>query len=147
MRTTKDRIRHTLLFEAIALVLATTAAALVLENSITKIGTLAITLSLIAMGWNYLYNLWFDQWQHHTPPNKRSFKMRLVHVMGFEGGLLIATLPLVAWWLEMSLWHAFLTDMGFTLFFMMYAFAFNWAYDLVFPVTPQLTPATAAVSE
>lgn len=135
MRTTKDRIRHTLLFEAIALVLSTAVAALVLENSVTEIGSLALTLSLIAMGWNYVYNLWFDHWQHLTPPHKRSFKLRLVHVMGFEGGLLIATLPLVAWWLNMPLWHAFLTDISFTLFFMVYAFAFNWAYDQVFPVS------------
>ncbi|WP_372834493.1 PACE efflux transporter [Pontibacterium sp.] len=147
MRTTKDRIRHTLLFEAVALVLSTAVAALVLENSVTEIGSLAIILSLIAMGWNYQYNLWFDCWQHHTPPNKRSLKLRLVHIVGFEGGLLIATLPLVAWWLNMPLWHAFLTDMGFTLFFMVYAFAFNWAYDLLFPVNPQRNTATVGMSE
>lgn len=134
MRTTKDRIRHTLLFEGVAIVLSTAAAALILENSVAEIGALAIVMSLIAMVWNYAYNLWFDRWQHHTPPNKRSFKMRLLHVVGFEGGLLAGCLPLVAWWLDMTLWHAFLTDIGFTLFFMVYAFVFNWVYDQVFPI-------------
>lgn len=134
MRTTKDRIRHTLMFEGVAVVLSTVIAALVLDNSVAEIGTLAIALSLVAMAWNYAYNLWFDRWQHHTPPNKRSVKMRVVHAVGFEGGLLTVSLPLVAWWLDMSLWLAFLTDVGFALFFMVYAFIFNWVYDQVFPI-------------
>lgn len=134
MRTTKDRIRHTLLFEGIAVVLSTVIATLILQNTVAEIGTLAIALSLVAMAWNYAYNLWFDRWQHHTPPNKRSFKMRVLHAAGFEGSLLTVSLPLVAWWLNMPLWHAFLSDVGFTLFFMLYAFVFNWMYDLVFPI-------------
>ncbi len=143
MRTTLDRIRHTLLFEGVALVLATGAATLVLENSATTIGTLAVTMSLIAMGWNYLYNLWFDRWLQ-IAPSQRSFKIRALHALGFEGGLLVATLPLVAWWLDMTLWHAFLTDIAFTLFFLIYAFAFNWAYDQIFPAQAELKPARLA---
>lgn len=143
MRTTLDRIRHTLLFEGVALVLATGAATLVLENSATTIGTLAVTMSLIAMGWNYLYNLWFDRWLQ-IAPSQRSFKIRALHALGFEGGLLVATLPLVAWWLDMTLWHAFLTDIAFTLFFLIYAFVFNWAYDQIFPVQAELKPVRLA---
>ena len=41
---------------------------------------------------------------------------------------------LVAWWLDMTLLQALLLDIGFAIFFIAYAFACNWAYDIVFPV-------------
>lgn len=134
MRTTKDRIRHTLLFEGIAIVLSTVIAAVILDNTVAEIGALAVALSLVAMGWNYAYNLWFDRWQYPTLPSQRSVKMRVLHAVGFEGGLLTVSLPLVAWWLDMTLWYAFITDVGFALFFMVYAFIFNWVYDHIFPI-------------
>lgn len=131
MRTTLDRIRHALLFEGVAIVLLATLAAPLLGVSVTDFGLLAILLSLIAVVWNYVYNLWFDRWQG---PSARRFGLRLLHALGFEGGLLVISLPLIAWWLEMSLWQALLADLGFALFFLCYAFVYNWAYDRLFPL-------------
>ena len=56
------------------------------------------------------------------------------HAIGFEGGLLLVALPLVAWWLSISLWQALLLDLGFVFFYLVYAFVYNLAYDKVFPV-------------
>lgn len=60
--------------------------------------------------------------------------MRVLHAALFEASLIIFTIPMVAWWLDMTLWAAFLTDLGFTLFFLVYAFVYNWVYDVVFPM-------------
>lgn len=135
MRTTWDRIRHALLFEGLAVLLLTALATPLLGQSATDMGALAILLSLIAMGWNYLYNLWFDRWQAQIPADARSLGLRLLHALGFEGGLLCISLPLIAWWLELSLWQALLADLGVALFFLLYALIYNWAYDRLFPLT------------
>ncbi|MOA70075.1 Bacterial Transmembrane Pair family protein [compost metagenome] len=39
--------------------------------------------------------------------------------------------PLAAWWLSIGLIEAFLLDIGLVLFFLPYAVAFNWSYDVL----------------
>ena len=39
--------------------------------------------------------------------------------------------PLIAWWLNVSLWQAFLLDIGVLLFFLPYTYVYHWAYDVV----------------
>jgi uncharacterized membrane protein len=56
----------------------------------------------------------------------------MVHAAGFEGGLIVVLVPLVAWWLHMSLWEAFMLDLGLVAFFLVYGFLFNWAFDWCF---------------
>ena len=66
--------------------------------------------------------------------NKRPVWLRMFHAIFFETCLIILTIPMVAWWLDMTLLEAFITDIGFTLFFLIYAFIFNWAYDVISPM-------------
>jgi len=136
MRTQIDRLRHTILFELIGLVTCTPLAAWVLGKSMAKIVPLAIFMSMAAMGCNYLFNLAFDHALKRLghPVHIRPAWMRVLHATMFEASLIILTIPAVAWWLDMSLWQAFMTDIGFALFFLVYAFFYNWAYDLVFPM-------------
>jgi uncharacterized membrane protein len=61
-------------------------------------------------------------------------RLRILHATLFEASLLVLTIPMVAWWLDMGLWAAFLADIGFAFFFLIYAFMYNWIYDVVFPV-------------
>ena len=140
MRTSADRIRHTLLFEIIGLATCTPLAAWILDKGFARIGALSIVLSLTAMSVNYVYNLVFDiaLIRLGRPVNLRPTWMRVIHAILFEASLLIIAIPLVAWWLDMTLWLAFLTDIGFSLFFLVYAFVYNWAYDVVFPMPVEI---------
>jgi uncharacterized membrane protein len=136
MRTTADRIRHTLLFEIIGLAICAPLASWILDKGLAQVGVLSIVLSLTAMMLNYVFNLVFDislVWLGR-PVNLRPVWMRVLHAMLFEVSLLILTVPVVAWWLDMTLWTAFITDIGFALFFLIYAFIYNWVYDVVFPM-------------
>ncbi|MBI9079389.1 MAG: PACE efflux transporter [Pseudodesulfovibrio sp.] len=136
MRTQIDRLRHTILFELIGLMTCTPLASWVLDRSMATIVPLSLFLSVTAMGCNYFFNLVFD----HTlkrlghPVHVRPVWMRVLHAIMFEASLIILAVPVVAWWLKMNLWQAFMTDIGFALFFLVYAFIYNWAYDLVFPM-------------
>jgi uncharacterized membrane protein len=136
MRTSADRVRHTLLFEIIGLLVCTPLAAWILDKGIAQIGSLSIVLSLTAMCVNYVYNLAFDITLARIgrPVNVRPPWLRAMHAILFEGSLIVLTVPMVAWWLDMTLLAAFFTDIGFTVFFLIYAFFYNWAYDALFPM-------------
>ncbi|MDW5416112.1 PACE efflux transporter [Iodobacter sp. CM08] len=135
MRNRADRIRHVIGFEVIGLLLFIPLAKLAFGFSVGELGVLAVAISIIATVWNYVYNLGFDhllaRWKKRV--NKTPVE-RVVHAIGFEGGLLLVSLPLVAWWLKVGLWDAFIMDLGFAAFYLVYAFIYNWVYDKVFPL-------------
>lgn len=144
MRSIKDRIRHALSFEIIGLVLVTPLAAWLFDFPLFEIGVVALAGSLAATAWNYIYNLGFDiVLERLIGTTLKPLGIRILHAALFELGLLILLLPFVAWYLGISLWHALIMDISFALFYMVYAFMFNWAYDRLFPL-PEWARDTAA---
>lgn len=126
--STKERIIHSLLFEIIALTLLIGASQLFTDRNATAIGGLAITLSLIAMAWNYIYNLGFDK-LFGANRISRGLLMRIGHGTFFEIGLLIATIPLLMWVLKLDFMTVLILDLGLATFFLIYAIIYNWCYD------------------
>ena len=142
MRTTKDRIRHALSFEIIALFLVIPLGAWAFGRPLDDIGIVAVVSATIATGWNYAYNLLFDHALLRLSGHVgKSIAIRILHALLFEGGLLLVLLPFIAWYLSVSFIQAFLMDISFAVFYLFYAFAFNWAYDLIFPVPAAYGPA------
>ena len=68
---------------------------------------------------------------------RKSPVMRVFHAVLFEGGLLVVLMPLIAWYLGVTLWQAFMMDLSFAAFYLIYAFIYNWAYDVIFPIPEQ----------
>ncbi|MCG7392755.1 PACE efflux transporter [Microvirga sp. ACRRW] len=135
MRTTRDRIRHAISFEIIGLTIVTPLGAWVFGMPMHEIGVIGLISATIATLWNYIYNLGFDRvMQRVRGSTQKTAPIRMAHAVLFEGGLLIVLLPPIAWYLGISLWQAFLMDVSFALFYMGYAFVFNWAYDRLFPL-------------
>ena len=135
MRSTPDRIRHALSFEITALLIVIPLGALGFGLELHDIGVVAVVSSTIATLWNYVYNILFD----HTMMRLKGYvaktlRVRIVHTLLFEVGLLLALIPFIAWYLGMTIWQAFLLDLTFALFYLVYTFVFNWAYDTVFPI-------------
>jgi uncharacterized membrane protein len=128
------RIVHTIGFEVFGVVIFTPFAVFVLNKSVFEIGILAVVISVIAMIWNFIYNYIFDSIEgsfgHHR--SKRKLIMRVMHALLFEIGLLVVTLPLVAYWLDMSLIKALLVDIGFVIFYIVYAFVYNYIFDKIY---------------
>jgi uncharacterized membrane protein len=93
---------------------------------------LAFVLSSIALTWNYIFNAVFERWEARQAVRGRSFARRLLHGIGFEGGLVVILVPVMALWLEISPFNAFLANLGLLVFFFFYAVAFTWAFDRVF---------------
>lgn len=135
MRTHRDRIRHAVGFEIIALILSIPIMSFFFDFDIKDIGVIAIVGSIIATIWNYGFNTVFDKGM--VKFKRSTFKtpaIRVLHVLLFEGGLLLLYLPMVSWYLGISLWQAFIMDGSLVGFYLAYTFSYNWAYDKIFPI-------------
>ena len=62
MRSLGDRIRHTILFEIIALAIVASFGSWIIGRSVVDVGILGIMFSVMVMGWNFLFNWMFDLW-------------------------------------------------------------------------------------
>ncbi len=96
---------------------------------------------MLAMVWNAIYNWLFDlallalgRSLSDRPPG-----LRVIHTILFELGILIMTLPVVAWWMQISLQQAFLLDTGFMIFYLVYGYVYNWCYDRIFPIPEEIS--------
>ncbi len=135
MRTTGDRIRHALSFEIVGLLIVTPLAAWAFGMPIHDMGVVSVVSATLATGWNYIYNLIFDHAMlRFTGSVGKSLAVRVPHAVLFEAGLLVVLLPFIAWYLGVSLAEAFAMDVSFAVFYLVYAFVFNLAYDHVFPI-------------
>ncbi|MGV3576896.1 MAG: PACE efflux transporter [Devosia sp.] len=135
MRTTADRIRHAVSFEVIGIILATPLAAFAFHLPGGDSAVIVVASATVAMLWNYVYNLGFDHvMQRLTGGTAKTTRIRVLHAILFELGLLTLMLPAIAWYLQISIWQALVMDIALALFYMGYAFVFNWAYDRVFPL-------------
>lgn len=135
MRSTPDRIRHAVSFELIGLALITPLGAWAFGMPMTEIGVVGVGSATIATMWNYIYNLGFDHaLQRLTGRTLKTLPVRVLHAVLFEAGLVAVLMPLIAWYLQITLLQAFLMDVSFSLFYLVYAFVFNWAYDRLFPL-------------
>lgn len=127
---TKERILHMVLFEVFALILMTLIAVLVTDYEIKQMSGLAIGLSLIAMFWNYFFNLIFDRF-YANDRSTRGLKLRIAHGLLFELGMVLVSFPAIMWVLDMDFLSVLILDIGAVMFFFLYAIAFNWIYDIL----------------
>jgi uncharacterized membrane protein len=128
------KLVQAVLYEAIAITVLSPTLALVYDDGLAHAGALSVMLSASALLWNVLYNYVFEYWEARQKNRTRTLSRRLLHSFGFEGGLVVLLVPLVAWWLNISWWAALVTDLGLFVFFFFYALVFQWGFDRVFDV-------------
>lgn len=126
------RVIQALLYEAIAVAVVGPALGWLFDEGLASALGLALLMSTIALLWNYVFNGWFERWEARQSVKGRSLQRRLLHGIGFEGGLVLLLVPPMAWWLQISLWQAFLADLAVLVFFFFYAIGFTWAFDRIF---------------
>jgi uncharacterized membrane protein len=124
------RVIHAVLFEFFALIILVPLMSYGFGMDMLHFGALAVMLALSAMASNMIYNHIYEAFEHRYGW-RRTVRMRVCHTLGFEAFFMSIALPLTAWWLDISLWDALMLDLVFSVFFMLYAFCFNWVYDIV----------------
>ena len=128
----KRRVVYVGTYELIAILLSTVLLELMSVGTVTDSLVIAIAASAVAIIWNLVFNTLFERWEASRGQAGRSLVNRVCHALGFEGGLVVFLVPLIAWWYGVSLWQALLMDLGLLVFFLVYTFVFNWAFDAVF---------------
>ncbi|WP_305825824.1 PACE efflux transporter [Massilia brevitalea] len=137
MRTFRDRVRHALMFEAVALAIFIPGSAVVFNQPMNHMGVIGIASATIATLWNFVFNMGFDRAMLRLRGSvQKTMAIRVTHTFLFEAGLVVMLIPMIAWYLGIGLWAALLMDLAIVTFYLVYGFLFNIVYDLVFPVAP-----------
>lgn len=130
MLLSKRRLIHALSYELILLVIIALALSLIFKMPLEVTGSLGVVMAVTSVLWNMLFNHFFEKFEARRQL-KRTVKVRILHAIGFEGGLMLATIPMVAYAMQMSLPEAFLLDLSLTLCILIYTFIFQWGYDAI----------------
>lgn len=124
----KERLIHSILFELMLIVIFTAILKIITKYEINTVFTLTVTLTIIAVTWNFIYNWIFDKYVT-GPRINRSFKVRCIHATLFEFGLLFPTIPVIAYSLQIGIIEAFILDIGFVIFVLFFTVVYNYVYD------------------
>lgn len=125
-------VLQAILYEFFAIVLVGPLLSLLFGEPLGSSLGLAAVLSTIALFWGYAFNALFEAWESRQASRKRTPARRVLHGIGFEGGLVVLFVPVMAGWLALSPLAALLTNLGMLAFYFVYAIAFTWTFDKVF---------------
>lgn len=128
MLISKRRIVHALSYEIILLVIIAIALSFIFNMPMEVTGTLGIAMAVTSVIWNMVFNHFFEKFERRRKL-KRTVPVRIMHAIGFEGGLMLATIPMVAYAMQMTIWQAVLLDFSLTMCILVYTFIFQWCYD------------------
>lgn len=125
---TVERIFQAILFEVIVLCIIVPTSVALSGFDTGKMLVVGIGLSLFAMVWNYAYNIMFDKLMGFNRLERGS-ALRITHAIGFELGMVVITLPAIAFYLNITWLGAAILEAGFLIFILIYTFVFNLVYD------------------
>lgn len=128
----KRKLVYVTCYELIGLSMSTLGLAYLSETQASHTGPLAVMITTVAMLWNLIFNTLFERWESRQAKRGRSVARRVAHAVGFQLTLVVYLIPLIAWWLDMTLVEALLVDMAFIVLIPCYTFAYNWVFDRIF---------------
>lgn len=125
------RVVYAVVFELLA-ILFTTSILAAFGNPGGSSLAVAVVSSTVALLWNIAFNSMFEAFERRAGITGRPWWVRVLHAVGFEGGLILFLVPAVALILGVGLWQAFLIEAGLLMFFLVYAAVYAYAFDSVF---------------
>lgn len=126
------RILYAISFEAGGILLSAALLLLMAETTAGSSVVFSVLASTVAMLWNLAFNAMFEAWETRQTTRGRSLKRRIAHALLFEAGLVLALLPLTAWWFSVTLVQALAYEAVLIAAFLIYTWAFTWAFDRIF---------------
>lgn len=125
------RVVYVTIYEIIAII-ASSLLFVVIGQQPGESSAMAVVASAIAVVWNVSFNSMFEWWEARQTVKGRSIARRAAHAVGFEGGLALILVPLMAWWFGVTLWQALVMEAALVIFFLVYTYVFNWVFDHFF---------------
>ncbi|NUF39173.1 PACE efflux transporter [Acinetobacter lactucae] len=139
MQGVKRRIVYVSSYEVIGMVISSVGLAILAGDSVEHTGPLSVMITTIAVTWNFIYNILYEKWEARQSSHIRTVKRRVGHAIGFQLTLVLFLIPLISWWMDISLIEAFWLDVAFIIIIPIYTFIFNWSFDKLFglPISAQ----------
>lgn len=139
MQAIKRRIVYVSSYEIIGMVISSVGLAILAGDSVEHTGPLSVMITTIAVTWNFIYNILYEKWEARQSSHIRTVKRRVGHAIGFQLTLVLFLIPLISWWMDISLVAAFWLDVAFIIIIPIYTFIFNWSFDKLFglPISAQ----------
>ncbi|MFA2934198.1 PACE efflux transporter [Acinetobacter pittii] len=139
MQGIKRRIVYVSSYEIIGMVISSVWLAILAGDSVEHTGPLSVMITTIAVTWNFIYNILYEKWEARQSSHIRTVKRRVGHAIGFQLTLVLFLIPLISWWMDISLVAAFWLDVAFIIIIPIYTFIFNWSFDKLFglPISAQ----------
>ncbi|AYZ32031.1 PACE efflux transporter [Serratia sp. FDAARGOS_506] len=141
MQGVKRKLVYVTAYEIIGMAISALGLALLSGHAPSSTGPLAVVITTIAVSWNFIYNYLFEWWESRQVSRTRTLKRRILHAVGFQLTLVVYLIPLIAWWMGITLWQALLLDMALIVIIPCYTFLFNWAFDKLFGLPVSALPA------
>lgn len=141
MQGVKRKLMYVTAYEIIGMAISALGLALLSGHAPSSTGPLAVVITTIAVSWNFIYNYLFEWWESRQASRTRTLKRRILHAVGFQLTLVVYLIPLIAWWMGITLWQALLLDMALIVIIPCYTFLFNWAFDKLFGLPASALPA------
>ncbi len=130
-------------FESLGIVLASGLLLLISSASPDQTLILSAINAAVALLLNFTFNAAFEHWEARQPIKGRPLFLRATHAVLFEGGLTLLMVPFMAWWLQITLWQSFLFEAALIILFLVYTYAFTWAFDRIFGLPASARPDVA----
>ncbi|NUG52727.1 PACE efflux transporter [Acinetobacter lactucae] len=139
MQGIKRRIVYVSSYEVIGMIISSVGLAILAGDSVEHTGPLSVMITTIAVTWNFIYNILYEKWEARQSSHIRTVKRRVGHAIGFQLTLVLFLIPLISWWMDISLIEAFWLDVAFIIIIPIYTFIFNWSFDKLFglPISAQ----------
>lgn len=128
------RIIYVIIFEFFAIVFSTVLLAALSQGDAAGSLPVAIVVSVVAVVWNFVYNTGFEALEQKLKLTERTVITRILHAIGFEGGLILAIIPIFMYWYQIGFIEAFMMEAALLVFFLVYTFVFTWVFDRIFPL-------------
>ena len=144
MQGFKRKLVNVTAYELIGMMISALGLALLSGHKPASTGPLAMIITTIAVSWNFIYNYLFEWWESRQASRTRTVRRRVLHAVGFQLTLVVYLIPLIAWWMHVSLVQAFLLDAALIVIIPCYTFVYNWIFDKLFGLPASALPATDA---
>jgi uncharacterized membrane protein len=136
-RSLRERVIQTLWFEGLGLVIVAPVFAYFSGAAAGDSFLLLTVLAFVATLWSGSYNAAFDRAESHLTgrvASDRSHGWRVLHAFGLETSLLALTWPLVVALTPLGWTAALVAEIGLTLAYLSYGYAFHMAFDRLRPI-------------
>lgn len=138
MQGMKRRVTYVFFYEVLSFLICAMILAVLSGSTISHTGPLSLLIAVIAVSVNFFYNYAFEWWETRQHSKTRTIFRRVVHAIGFQVVLVTILIPLIAWWMRISLVKAFLLDFSLMIIIPCYTFVYNYFFDHLFGLPSHL---------